>query len=97
MTRKITISLPDDVADQLEGLPNVSAYITDALRQRAIADQSRQMLVDAGFDITAEQIAEARARRLAALATVTDSAREQAEALRALVNDSRHVPAGGPS
>jgi hypothetical protein len=32
MTAKISISLPDDAAERLSQQPNVSAYVTEALR-----------------------------------------------------------------
>ena len=32
MTRRITISLPDDVADRLDEAPNASAFIASAVR-----------------------------------------------------------------
>jgi hypothetical protein len=43
MSRRVTISVPDDVADQLEALPprQVSAYVTDSLRRRRISDDIR--------------------------------------------------------
>ena len=89
MTKKIAVSLPDDVAERLEGLPNVSAFVADALRHRLRAIDARRQLVDAGFAITDEGIADARARRLAAHAAITDEVREQAEALHARVTGAR--------
>jgi hypothetical protein len=50
MTRRVTISVPDDVADQLDALPHrqVSAYVTEALRRRRTADDMRAVLAAAG-------------------------------------------------
>jgi hypothetical protein len=50
MTRRVTISVPDDVADQLEALPRrqVSAYVTEALRQRRASDDMRAAVRAAG-------------------------------------------------
>jgi hypothetical protein len=50
MTRRLTISVPDDVADQLDGIPSrqVSAYVTEALRRRQAADDLRLALRLAG-------------------------------------------------
>ncbi|GII24442.1 hypothetical protein Pme01_40390 [Planosporangium mesophilum] len=46
----MTISVPDDVADQLEAIParQVSAYVTDALRRRRASDDIRAALFAAG-------------------------------------------------
>jgi hypothetical protein len=50
MTRRITISVPDDVAEQLQGIParQVSAYVTEALRRRRVSDDMRSALSAAG-------------------------------------------------
>ncbi|MFC8299492.1 hypothetical protein [Micromonospora orduensis] len=50
MSRRVTISVPDDVAEQLDALParQVSAYVTEALRRRRISDDMRSALRAAG-------------------------------------------------
>jgi hypothetical protein len=50
MTRRVTISVPDDVADRLDGIPTrqVSAYVTEALRRRQASDDLRLALHAAG-------------------------------------------------
>jgi hypothetical protein len=50
MSRRLTISVPDDVAEQLDGIPprQVSAYVTEALRRRRTSDQMRAALAMAG-------------------------------------------------
>jgi hypothetical protein len=50
MTRRVTISVPDDVADHLDGIPSrqVSAYVTEALRRRQASDDLRLALRAAG-------------------------------------------------
>jgi hypothetical protein len=50
MTRRVTISVPDDVADHLDGIPSrqVSAYVTEALRRRQASDDLRLVLRAAG-------------------------------------------------
>src|SRR5260221_3847461 len=50
MTRRVTISVPDDVADHLNGIPSrqVSAYVTEALRRRQASDDLRLALRAAG-------------------------------------------------
>jgi hypothetical protein len=66
MTKKIAISIPDDVAERLAAgdIENVSAYITEAVRRRIVAEQFRKELEDRGFKITDEGIE--RWRRLLA-------------------------------
>jgi hypothetical protein len=66
MTKKIAISVPDDVADQLSTVGNVSAYITEAVRRRMRVDQTRAALLKLGFDITDDGVARMR-HRVAAL------------------------------
>ena len=50
MTKRVTVSLPDDVAAQLAELPDrqVSAYVTEALRRRAAGDAIRTAMRSAG-------------------------------------------------
>jgi hypothetical protein len=50
MSRRVTISVPDDVAEQLDALParQVSAYVTEALRRRRTSDDMRAALRAAG-------------------------------------------------
>ena len=89
MTKKITVSLPDDVAERLESEPNVSAYVADAVRRRMGAEQMRRALQDLGFNITDEGMAEAR-RELDALdAKITPELRREAEELAARIRSGR--------
>lgn len=62
MTKRVTVSLPDDIADRLEAEPNASAYVAEAIRQRAIREAGRRMLAEQGFQITDEGLARARER-----------------------------------
>jgi hypothetical protein len=62
MTRKLSISLPDDVAERLDQVDNVSAYIADAIRMKSRREAVLQMLRDHGYEFTEEQIATARMR-----------------------------------
>lgn len=50
MTRRLTISLPDDVAAELDDLPagQVSGFVAEALRRRRISDAARAALTAAG-------------------------------------------------
>ncbi len=72
MTRRISITLPDEVAQRLDQEENASAYIADAIRQRVRRETLRDVLVDAGYQITADgkekmrrRLHEAEARRAA--------------------------------
>jgi hypothetical protein len=89
MTKKITVSLPDDVAERLESEPNVSAFVADAVRRRMGAEQMRRALQDLGFNITDEGLAEAR-RELDALdAKITPELRREADELAARIRRGR--------
>ena len=70
MTSRITVTLPDDVADHLKKLSNVSAYVTDALRSKIDKESLRGMMARHGVDVTDQGVARARsflARRRAEL------------------------------
>jgi hypothetical protein len=62
MTRRFSISLPDDVAAELDNVENASAYIAEAIRLRRRGETTRQILTDAGYHITEEGKARMRAR-----------------------------------
>ncbi len=68
MTKKIAISVPDDVAERLsaDDIDNVSAYITEAVRRRIRSETTRAELRAAGFAITDEGVERWR-RRIAEL------------------------------
>ena len=68
MSRRVTISLPDDVAAQLDELParSVSGYVTEALRRRKTADDMRAALRRAGHREYPPDTAGAARRRAAA-------------------------------
>jgi hypothetical protein len=73
MTKRITVSLPDDIAAFVEkaGADNVSAYVADVLRRRMRADSLRAQLAERGMVITDEDLERTRAR-LAALPPISD-------------------------
>jgi hypothetical protein len=82
MTQRITVSLPDDLAERLGREGNVSAYVAEALRERIEREQTRRLLTEHGFPpVTDEGVARARERRLAAAARMTP---ERYAALREL-------------
>jgi hypothetical protein len=63
--RKLSISVPPDVAERLEQEPNASAYITQAVRDRMRLDALDAELAHQGIQVTEQGVAEARARRAA--------------------------------
>jgi len=71
MGRKITISIPDDVAERLESERNVSAYVTDAIQKRMDAERTRHVLTQLGFDLSEEGMEEARQKLDEARAKIT--------------------------
>lgn len=66
MTRKVSISLPDDVAAHLDTLENASAYIAGAIRLRRQSERTREMLARHGAAVTDEGVAAAGDRLRAA-------------------------------
>jgi hypothetical protein len=78
MTRRITITLPDDVAARLDTESNASAYIAEAIRNRVRAEDTWKVLAEAGYTPTASSRARAQGRLAAArdradAASVADS------------------------
>jgi hypothetical protein len=73
MTKRITISLPDDVAAFVEqaGADNVSGYVADVLRRRMRVTRLRQEMAVQGLVITDDDIERSR-QRLAALPPISD-------------------------
>jgi hypothetical protein len=85
MTKKIAISVPDDVAARLEREPNVSAYVTESVRIRMDAEEVRRKLITAGFEITEEGMRRARAELDAARGKITPELRRHAAELQARI------------
>jgi hypothetical protein len=50
--RKISIYLPDDVREVLDGVDNASAYVADSIRMRRRHEAARSVLRDAGYLVT---------------------------------------------
>ncbi len=63
--RKLSISVPFDVAERLQHETNASAYVTQAVRDRMRLDALDAELAHQGIPITEQGVAEARARRAA--------------------------------
>jgi hypothetical protein len=58
MTKKIAISIPDDVAERLAAgdIENVSAYVTEAIRRQIATEQLRKDLARSGIHVTKEGV-----------------------------------------
>lgn len=81
MTRRVTISLPDDVAEVLDTLKprQVSAYVTEAIRRRYVSESTRALLKRSGFtDLPAYDPETAVAKAEAASAAITPEVRDAA-------------------
>jgi hypothetical protein len=89
MTKKIAVSLPDDVAEHLAGESNVSAYVAEAVRRRMAGERTREILRGIGFNLTDETVAAARAELSSARDSVTPELRAQAAALYAQIKSGR--------
>jgi hypothetical protein len=59
MTRKLSISLPDDVAEHLDHVENASAYIAEAIRRQRRSERTREFFAKQGIHITDEGVARA--------------------------------------
>jgi len=76
MTRKLSISLPDDVAAHLDQVENASAYIAEAIRMRRKREHTREMLARHGMLVTDQGVAAAGER----LRAVEERRRQRKEA-----------------
>ncbi|MET8253100.1 hypothetical protein [Micromonospora sp. NPDC005197] len=81
MTKKIAISIPDDVAERLATEPNVSAFVTESIRQRMVGERTRRILEQIGFKITDEGLEEAGRKLDQARQAITPELRAKAAAL----------------
>jgi hypothetical protein len=77
MSKRVTVNLPDDVADRLGHEPNASAYVTQAVRERMDRERTHELLTEHGIPVTDDGVARARQRRLAAGAKMTPERREE--------------------
>jgi hypothetical protein len=71
VSKRITVYLPDDVAERVERAPNASAFIASAVRGAMAREQTAAALDAVGISVTPEGVAamreqyEAGKRRLA--------------------------------
>ena len=62
MTRRFSISLPDDIAAELDHTDNASAYIAEAIRLRRRRDTTQAVLSHAGYRVSEDGIQQMRER-----------------------------------
>jgi hypothetical protein len=62
MTRKFSITLPDDLAGLLDDQENASAFVADALRQHRQREDARTFLARQGYQVTDEGVTRMRTR-----------------------------------
>jgi Arc/MetJ-type ribon-helix-helix transcriptional regulator len=62
MTRKFSITLPDDLAELLDDQENASAFIADALRHHRQREDVRTFLARQGYRVTDEGVARMHTR-----------------------------------
>jgi hypothetical protein len=78
MTRRITISLPDDVATYAEEAgDNTSGFIADVLRRKMRADNLRAQWTQSHYVVTDEHVERTRAH-FASLLPINESQRAAA-------------------
>jgi hypothetical protein len=79
MTAKISVSLPDDVAERLSREENASAWLAEAARARMAREANREALAAAGIGEIPPERAEAVDRTIReGLAKITPELRERA-------------------
>lgn len=62
MSKRITVYLPDDVAERVDRSPNASAFIAAAVRGTMRREATEEALREAGIEVTPEGVAAMRER-----------------------------------
>jgi Arc/MetJ family transcription regulator len=83
MTKKLTISVPDEVADRLAQEDNVSAFITSALRRVMAGEEVRRRHREVGYEVPERWVEAARDDRERLEATVAQIPTERRADLEA--------------
>ncbi len=98
MTRRLTITLPDEVAERLDIEPNASAFIAEAVREYVRVERTWDVLRAAGYVPTPESRARGRQRLDDARQRVTaDSLAESNRRLSAAKAKADAAPAKTPA
>lgn len=77
-SRRISITLPEEVAKVLDDQPNASAYIAESLRMRTRRETALRVVTEAGYEITQAGVDKMRARLEAAEARRQEHRSERA-------------------
>lgn len=88
MTKKLTISVPDEVAERLAREENVSAFVTSAVQRVMVGEQVRRRQRDAGYDVPERWVEAAREERdriEASLASISTDRRAELEEFSARI------------
>jgi hypothetical protein len=89
MTRRLTISVPDDIAERIDREPNASAFIADLVR-KATRNERFIAYLKEEIGVTDEGMARARERlRRSREEWDTPENRAEADAARAMIAESR--------
>ncbi|MGH3680697.1 MAG: hypothetical protein ACRDT2_10680 [Natronosporangium sp.] len=96
MTKKLTISVPDRVADRLAQEDNVSAFVTQAVERVMTGEEVRRRHRGIGFHIPEEDIRRAAAEHDRLLAGVTPELQAEAEQLAREIRTRDPVVLKGP-
>jgi predicted transcriptional regulator len=75
MSKRITVYLPDDVAERLEQSPNASAFVASAVRSAIRREETDRALIHAGIEVTPEGMAAMRERYEAGKRKLADRGR----------------------
>jgi hypothetical protein len=89
MTRKIAISVPDDVAERLARESNISAYVTESVRRRMEGESLRAALRARGFNITDDGVAGVGEELERVRASITPELERRAAEIRASLRRRR--------
>lgn len=82
MTKRLTVSVPDHVAERLEEESNASAFVTDCIEARMRNEVAARMMAAAGIIVTEEGLERARERMRRAIEKQTpERRRARAKAL----------------
>jgi hypothetical protein len=102
MTKKLTISVPDDVAERLAQEEDVSDFVAQLVRAETPGEVVRRRHQEAGYHVPEERVDAAREERQRIEAAITPEFRAEAEEfaakLRARRSDAIHpIPDATPA
>ena len=89
MTKKITFSLPDDVAERIAAEPNASAFVASVVRSYMASEQMRVILGGLGMEISEARMKESARQLEEAHGKITPELRREAEELATRIRSGR--------